>query len=126
MSLAYNYSLMDPASDVPYKEVRGVLSVVGEELLFEYKVYDGAGQAISSLNKFSILVNYIKRTHYKKGFLQSKLIIEAKQMGFMGPLPGSDQGSVRLNIKRANRDDAVDFSTKINIALSERKLKDME
>ncbi|MTI87304.1 MAG: hypothetical protein FH748_04980 [Balneolaceae bacterium] len=126
MSIAYHYSLYDGTSETAYKEVKGVLSVVGEELLFEYKVYDMMGSAISTLNKFSILVDHIKRTHYKKGFFQSKLIIEATRMGFMEPLPGSEQGVIRLDIKRANRDEAVGFSSKINLALSERRLKELD
>ena len=126
MSLAYHYSLYNPSDANVMKEVRGVLSIEGEEIMFEYKVYDMMGTAISTLNKFSFDVRYLKDIHIKKGLFKTKLIIQSTKMVFLDPLPGSSQGRIALDIKRADRNEALSFSSKLNLALSERRLKELD
>lgn len=126
MSLAYHYSLYNPSDANVMKEVRGVLSIEGEEIMFEYKVYDMMGTAISTLNKFSFDVRYLKDIHVKKGLFKTKLIIQSTKMVFLDPLPGSSQGRIALDIKRQDKNEAFSFSSKLNLALSERRLKEMD
>ena len=125
MSFAFNYPLLDPSSVPPLKFVKGVLSIEGEELLFEYKLYDPAGNVLSTLNKFSIIVDYLGSVELIKGFFKTKLIIRTNQMVFLEPLPGSKQGGITLEIKREERVQAQDFTAKLKVALSERKLRDL-
>lgn len=122
MSMPYHYSL---DTNFESKEVKGVLSFLDDELLFEFKVYDMYGNATSSLNKFAINVEQLKRLHFKKGFFSGKLILEARQMAFFEPIPGSEQGVIKLNIKRADRDEAVRFSTRLNLYLSQKRLDEL-
>lgn len=127
MSFAYHYSLYAPDEEVVNKEIKGVLSIEGEELLFEYKLYDMMGNVISTLNKFSIDVQYLKDIHFKKKwFGGGKLTVETTKMVFIDPLPGSSQGKITLQVKRADRDQAHDFVQKLKIALSERRLDELE
>lgn len=109
------------------KEVKGILSFIDGELLFEYKVYDMYGNSISNLSKFSIQLDHVKRIQYKKGFpfTGGKMILEANQWAFFEPLPGSDQGIVKINIKRNDKNEAIRFSTKMNLYMSRKRLDDM-
>ncbi len=126
MSVAYEYSLLQQNDhQTPYKYVKGVLSIEGEELLFEFKVYDPAGNVLSTLNKFSINVEYLKNIDFKKGLFSGRLSIETTKMVFLDPLPGSLQGRITLKISRSDRNYAHDFAQKLRIALSERKLKEL-
>ena len=125
MSFAYNYDIYDASDPNGIKYIRGVLSIDGEELLFEYKLYDVMGTVISTLNKYSLDVQYLKKVMFKKGMFGSKILIETNQMVFLDPLPGSDQGKITLKINREDRAQAQDFSIKLNIALSERRLKEI-
>jgi hypothetical protein len=115
-------------SRVTVKEVKGILSFIDAELLFEYKVYDVSGNSLSNLSKFSIQLQHIKRMKYKKGFLFSggKLILEANQWAFFEPLPGSEQGMIQLSIKRRDKNEAIRFSTKMNLYMSRNRLDDMD
>ncbi len=124
MSIPYHYKMPDSGSNQK-KEVKGILSFIDNELLFEYKVYDQAGQSISNLAKFSIQLSQISQILYKKGFLWSggKLVIEAKHQPFFEPLPGSRQGIIKLNINRADKAETIRFSTKMNLYMS-RNLAD--
>lgn len=126
MSFAYHYDIYDNDYEEEVKTVKGVLSIDGEELLFEYKLYDEIGTVISTLNKFSLNVDYLKKVMFKRGFFQSKMIIEAEKFVFLDPIPGSEQGKITLWINRSDRGYAQTFATKLNIALSERKLKELD
>lgn len=128
MSIPYNYSMYETGEgNMKVKEVKGILSFIDAELLFEYKVYDMYGNSISNLSKFSIQLDHIKRIQYKKGFplTGGKMIIEANQWAFFEPLPGSEQGIVKLNIKRNDKNEAIRFSTKMNLYMSRKRLDDM-
>lgn len=126
MSFAFNYSLLNQSQVPPLKYVKGVLSIEGEELLFEYKLYDPQGNVLSTLNKFSINVEFLQSIELMKGLFKAKLIIRSTQLVFLDPLPGSKQGSITLEIKREDRTLAQEFTTKLKVALSERKLRDLE
>lgn len=129
MSIPYQYSMYETSdSRVKVKEVKGVVSAIDREILFEYKVYDMYGNALSNLSKFSIDVDQIKKSQFKKGFpfTGGKLIFEANQWAFFEPLPGSEQGKITLKIKRRDRDAAIRFSTKLNLYQSQKRLDDMD
>ncbi|MEX0723291.1 MAG: hypothetical protein WD053_05420 [Gracilimonas sp.] len=129
MSIPYSYSMYQTSDvEVKVKEVKGIISTMDREILFEYKVYDMYGNALSNLSKFAIDVNQVKCIQFKKGFpfTGGKLILEANQWAFFEPLPGSEQGRITLKIKRRDRDAAIRFSTKLNLYQSQKRLDDME
>lgn len=124
MSIAYQYTLANSDDLNEKKAVKGVLSIEGEELLFEFKLYDVQGQVLSTLNKFSINVEFLKSIELMKGLFKAKLLIRTTQNVYLNPLPGSTQGSITLEIKREERNKAQDFTSKLKAALSERKLRE--
>lgn len=120
MSIPYSYNIYNKEdTEHPVKEVKGIISFSDGEILFEFKVYNAQGSSISSLNKFSVALDLIHKIYFKKGFLRNKLIIESKRLAFLDPLPGSSQGRIELLIKKADRDEAIRFSTKLNLYLSQ-------
>lgn len=128
MSIPYKYSMNEGTGLNESKEVKGILSFADNQLLFEYKVYDVYGNGISNLSKFAIQLDNIKSIQYKKGFLfrGGKLIIQADHWAFFEPLPGSDQGVVKLKIERRDRSEAIRISTKLNLYLSQQSGQGMD
>lgn len=129
MSIPYKYSMYEADDvNVKVKEVKGIISYSADELLFEYKVYDAMGNGISNLSKFGIHIDNIKKVEYKKGFplTGGKLIIEANKWAFLEPLPGSEQGRIKLKIKRRDKGEAIRMSTKLNLYMSQKRLDDMD
>ena len=120
MSFAYSYEVQETDGQVTYKTINGVLSVDGEELLFEYKLYDETRTSISTLNKYGINVDLLKSIRFKKTLFSSYVIIETVQPVFLDPLPGSSKGLVHLQIDREHRKQAADFCSQINVALKRR------
>lgn len=126
MSVAYTYTHFTKEDGKPImKEVKGVLSIESEQILFEYKLYDPAGNVISTLNKYSVDVQFLNQVEFKKGFWSASLIIGTTQMVYLEPLPGSSQGKIELRIKRADKQQASDFARQLRVALTERKLREM-
>ncbi len=121
MSFAYHYELDSATGSEAYKMLKGILSIDGEELLFEYKLYDKSMTSISTLNKYAITVDLLKSIRYKKTLFNGYVIVETKSSVFLDPLPGSSQGTIQLKIDREHRNQAEDFCSKINIALERRK-----
>lgn len=66
MSFAYHYELRNTSGSNSEKTVKGILSIDGEELLFEYKVYDLNQTSISTLNKYAVTVDLISSIRFKK------------------------------------------------------------
>ena len=121
MSFAYNYEVQKKDGQVTYKTIIGVLSIEGEELLFEYKLYDQSRTSISVLNKFSFNVDLLQSIRFKKTLFNAYIIIETVQPVFLEPLPGSIKGTIQLHIDRNHRKQAEDFCIKINTALEKRR-----
>lgn len=120
MSFAYSYEVQQTDGQVTYKTINGILSIDGEELLFEYKLYDQTRTSISVLNKYSINVDLLKSIRFKKTLFSAYVIIETDRPVFLDPLPGSSKGVIHLQIDRDHRKQAEDFCSKINIALERR------
>lgn len=121
MSFAYNYEVQKKDGQVTYKTIIGVLSIEGEELLFEYKLYDQSRTSISVLNKFSFNIDLVQTIKFKKSWFSAYIIIKTTQPVFLEPLPGSSNGSIQLQIDRNHRKHAEDFCIKINTALEKRR-----
>lgn len=117
MSITYHYSMEESreGKTIP-KEVKGILSFIDRELLFEYKVYDVNGNSLSNLSKFSIQLDQIRNMVFKKRpfFLGAKISIQAKHNAFLEPLPGSREGGIELFIRRADQQEARRFTKKMN------------
>jgi len=120
MSIPFNYTIhTQEDQENAVKEIKGILSFTGDEILFEYKVYSMEGDSIGTLQKFSLAPDLIKKFHFKKGFFKNGIIIETKRTAFLDPVPGSKQGKIELYIKKRDRDEAIRFSTRMNLYLSQ-------
>ncbi|MEX0608409.1 MAG: hypothetical protein WD016_03755 [Balneolaceae bacterium] len=123
MSIPYSYFLKDSADEKGNgKEVKGIISYANNELLFEFKVYNLQGSSTSNLNKFSIDIDQLKEVNFKKGFFRNNLIIEANKKAFLDPLPGSNQGRIKLIIERAYKNEMSDFSERLNLIMEKGKV----
>lgn len=127
MSIPYSYALQEKEGNrLQIKEVKGVVSFNDHELLFEYKIYDLAGNALSTLNKFGLELDLLHRVEYKGGwFTGGKLILQTHQAAFLSPLPGNEQAMIRLNISRAYQKDAVEFSSRLNLDMAQSRMDDL-
>ena len=107
--------------------LEGILSVKGHKLFIEFQKKDAImGAYKSDLATVEIPFTEIDMMEFKKGFFTSKLIIHGKNARALTELPGDELTSRTLKVKKKNRDIAASISSKVNLKLSEMKLKELD
>lgn len=106
--------------------MEGILRIEGDELTFEFQKMDAVFEAYKSdLKEIRILLRDIDMAEFKKGLFGTKLILHAKRAAVFKDLPGNDLTIRLLKVKRKYRDVAASVSSKINLRVSEIKLKEL-
>lgn len=106
---------------------RGLLKVKEEGLHFEYEVQDSFfGLIKSSIKTELISYQNLENIRFEKGWWHGKIILEGSSMKVFEVFPGSEQGRLRLKVKRSNRDDAQNTVSSARVHLSEQKLKELD
>jgi hypothetical protein len=107
--------------------IEGILSVKEHNLFIEFQKKDAImGAYKSDLSTIEIPFSEIDMMEYKKGFFTSKLIIHGKNARALTDLPGDELTSRTLKVKKKHREIAANISSKINLELSEMKLKELD
>ncbi|XWN36254.1 MAG: hypothetical protein ROO71_09860 [Balneola sp.] len=107
--------------------VEGILSVKSQKLFIEFQKKDAVmGAYKSDLATVEIPFSEIDMMEYKKGFFSSKLIIHGKNARALTELPGDELTSRTLKVKKKNKEVAANISSKVNLELSEMKLKELD
>tara|TARA_R110002124_G_scaffold285065_2_gene463140 strand:+ start:4619 stop:4996 length:378 start_codon:yes stop_codon:yes gene_type:complete len=107
--------------------VEGILSVKDHKLFIEFQKKDAVvGAYKSDLSTIEIPFSDIDMMEYKKGFFSSKLIIHGKNARALTELPGDDLTVRALKVKKKNREIAANISSKVNLELSEMKLRELD
>jgi len=107
--------------------VEGILSVKDQKLFIEFQKKDAVmGAYKSDLSTIEIPLSEIDMMEYKKGFFSSKLIIHGKNARALAKLPGDDLTVRTLKVKKKNREIAANISSKVNLEVSEMKLRELD
>ena len=109
-----------------FMKLEGILRIEGDELTFEFQKMDAVFEAYKSdLKEIRIPLRDIDMAEFKKGLFGTKLILHAKRAAVFKDLPGNDLTTRLLKVKRKYRDVAASVSSKINLRVSEIKLKEL-
>jgi hypothetical protein len=107
--------------------VEGILSVEKNKLMFEFQKKDAVLAAYKSdIMTDEIPFSELDMVEFKKGFFTSKLILHAKKATTFRNLPGDDLTTRTLKVKKKFRDIAANISSKVNLELSEMKLRELD
>lgn len=110
-----------------FQKATGLIKLEGEQILCEFRVVDAIlGMIKSDVKETRIPLSDLHSVEFKKGFFRSKMIFEAQSLRVFEHVPGSEQGEWEIRIKRKDRDDARDLVSKIRLALSEMRLRDLD
>jgi hypothetical protein len=110
-----------------FMKVEGILSVEKNSLTFEFQKKDAVLEAYKSdIMTDEIPFSELDMIEYKKGFFSSKLILHGKKASTFRNLPGNELTTRTLKVKKKNREIAANISSKINLEISEMKLREMD
>lgn len=129
MAASYRLAFTIEGVSFGLKEVEGLLRIDTEakELIFEYQEKDSLVGVISSdVKSHSIPFSEIAEMSLKKGFLSSKVILQGTSMNSFEEIPGTSHAQLTLKVARSDRDRAKRIISYVNLAVSERNLRELE
>jgi len=108
-------------------KAEGILSVEEDRLVFEFQKKDTVLEAYKSdLMTDEISFSELDMIEFKKGIFSTKLILHGKRAATFKNLPGSELTVRTLKIKKKDRNTAANISSRVNLELSEMKLKELD
>lgn len=110
-----------------FQVAKGLLRLGEEGLELEFEVKDAFLGIINSGVQTSRL-NYgdLESIRFKKGWFRARIILEATSMRIFEDLPGTEQATCTLKIKRKDREEAEKVISRARMLYSEYKLDQME
>jgi hypothetical protein len=110
-----------------FMKLEGILRVNEDHLMFEFQKKDAVLEAYQSeLKTVEIPLAELEMLEFKKGWFSAKLILHGKSASSFRDLPGKDLIERVLKVKRKHRDVAANISSNLNLALSEKKLQELD
>ncbi len=99
-------------SHMGFSETQGMLSCDGENLLIEFRVVDAlVGMLKTSMATVKVPLGDVRSITYQKRFLglTACIMLSSRNQRALASLPESRMGTIRLAVKRADRDIAATF-----------------
>lgn len=124
-SFPFTSSYTDPESYI-YTTVNGVLRLEETVLILEYETKRMDGTAKSEVQTCSISLNDVATISFKKKWVKSKVEISTRSLKAIEELKWTKKGSLLLDISKKHNDEARDLVSKVQIELSEKKLRDLD
>jgi len=110
-----------------FMKLEGILRVNKDRLMFEFQKKDAVLEAYQSeLKTVEIPLSELEMLEFKKGWFSAKLILHGKSASSFKDLPGKDLIERVLKVKRKHRNVAANISSNLNLALSEKKLQELD
>lgn len=109
-----------------FQVAKGILKLRSDGIELEYETRDAILGIISS-GVESVRLSYddLESIRFEKGWFSAKIILEAVSMRVFEDLPGTEQATCMLKVKRKNRDEAQQVISTARMHLSEHKLDQM-
>jgi len=110
-----------------FQVAKGILKLKDKALELEFEVEDAIlGIINSGVQTIRLSFDDLESIQFKKGWFRAKIILEAVSMHVFEDLPGSEQASCTLKVKRKDRKEAEQIISTARMQLSEHKLDQME
>ncbi|MEO1022769.1 MAG: hypothetical protein AAFW89_09495 [Bacteroidota bacterium] len=110
-----------------FMKAEGILRVENGQMVFEFQKKDDVFEVYKSdLETARIDLTKIEIVEYKKTLFGARLKLFAASASTFQHLPGNDLTERVLKIKKKHREVAASLASKVNIFLSEHKLKQLD
>ncbi len=105
----------------------GVINLENDQITIEYQIKDAfIGVLKSNIQKVIVPLLDIHDIVFQPKLINSKLILSTKEMATLANIPGSEKGELKLNIARADKENAQKFVDDVMFRVSELRLKQMD
>lgn len=109
-----------------FQKAKGILKLRSGGLELEFETKDAILGIISSgVQSVHLSYDDLESIRFDKGWISAKIILEAVSMRIFEDLPGTEQATCTLKVKRKHREEAQKFTSTARMHLSEHKLDQM-
>lgn len=110
-----------------FQEVKGLLKLRDEGIELEFETKDAfLGLISSGVQSVTLFYKDLASIRFEKGWFSGKIILEATSMSIFEDIPGSEQGTCTLKIKRKHKKEAQNLISTARMHHSEHKLDQMD
>jgi hypothetical protein len=106
---------------------KGLFRLEKDGVGLAFEIEDGIVGIVKSGVK-TVHLNYadLESITYKKGWFSARIVLEASSMRVFEDLPGSEQGTCKLKVKKKDRKEAEKIISTARMHLSEYKLDQLD
>lgn len=109
-----------------FQVAKGLLKLREDGVELEFETKDAFLGVISSgVQSVVLFYKDLESIRFKKGWFSGKIILEATSMRIFENLPGSEQATCELKVKRKHREEAEKLISTARMYHSEHKLDQM-
>jgi hypothetical protein len=109
------------------KRAKGLLKLTKKGIELEYQEQDSfLGIIKSEVKTTQVLYKDLESIRFEKGWFRAKIILKTSSLHLLQQLPGGEQGSCTLKVKRKHRKEAQNTVSQARVALSEYKLEQLD
>lgn len=109
-----------------FQVAKGLLKLRDKGIELEFETKDAFLGIISSgVQSVLLLYKDLESIQFDKGWFSAKIILEATSMRVFEDIPGSEQATCTLKVKRKHRKEAQDLISTARMYHSEHKLDQM-
>lgn len=110
-----------------FQVAKGILKLRDQGIVLEFETKDAILGVISSgVQTMTLRYEDLESIRFKKGWFSSKILLEATSMRVFEDLPGSEQATCELKVRRKNREEAEKVISTARMYHSEFKLDQMD
>lgn len=128
MNYTSSPSLPFEISDVNhgFQEAKGLMKLNKDGIELEFEVQDSlVGLFKSGIKHVKVPYADLESVSIKKGWFSSKVILKGISMKVFDDIPGAEQATCTLKIKRTDKEDAQKLVSKARLYLSEYRLNQL-
>lgn len=119
----YHVPFTIPSIGMGLQAMSGIIHAQGDTLRIEYEVKDGlVGLFRSGPKELSLPVARLAGVSFRRSLLRAKLEIRTRSLKDLAGIPGSEAGSILLNINRRDRSMAERLASTVSLRISEYNL----
>ncbi len=105
----------------------GILTVSKDHLDLEFQTQDAVFGVMKSKPKnLKIPLLELSNFTYKRNLFSSRIIFRVTKLKYIRDFPKSEQGEIKLKIKRKYKEEAKRIESFVNYRISELRLADMD
>ena len=108
------------------RTIRGLARLEADVLHVEFQRMDSEEKLLEEIHHTTICLADLDAVRFSRNVFWATLTLRVRSLGLLKEVPGTRQGEWKLRFSRKYRDEAQDLATRLQLRMSERKIKQID